>query len=672
MKRLTRWLLPLLFAGAAYGAFTDGLTADSKIAFGIDSWTSNAEYPANVGGANYVVWDTTGYFSQAADWAWKLCADVGWRNYRVFATGGQMVTGSTGASAAGYNFDDIVAWAPDVVFLLGGINDCAGATDGAENALATRVCDSLQAGITKFQNAGAKVCITELHGCSSYATFDQYADSSRAQANSWINALTENDDLVIHADQWLYDTLGTHANGIDSIGIASPYDSGDLIHLTQAANYQRGDSLWVNTLGSLSFAKAAQTYYVDIATGDDWENTGITSAAPLKTLQAALLRARSGDSIQMISGEYDNIVVDPAAWYRYTVFVLRRTGSSASPIHIYGNGSTFTNSHTDSTRYTCVTIPSDSSYYTFHDITFADYVYPFLHDGDRGLRYDGCSFDNMSSYGYYANDAVDLRFDDCSFHGGGPLVDGTSYVRLYGCDFTRDLTYANSTLLRIDDCDSVIVVDGTFYAKIDSQNNMVYISVTAPAGDDVYRFINCDFNADGVDGRALYIPNNLEGTLELKNSIFRNAAGYTFIARNTLTYDVDNNFLLGDLYNSGAVNIATWRTESGGANQWDYAPALSDTVRYGGERPTNDYAAYLGIPHSRQFCSIGITQYSEPTIPDRFATATNADSLVDYIGWIWSAGDTLRSTEWDKYIEPSSLTIEIDTGVAPRWRGGFN
>ena len=242
----------LLLAGQAWGAFTDGLTANSRIAFVGDSWTSITEFPKTVGGTNYATWDTSGYYCQSADWAWRLCADVGRRHYRVFATGGAQVRYNP--SGIWSYYDDVAAYDPDLVFLLGGINDAADAGSFTQaHQIAGQVTDTLQALIDRFQDDGAKVCILELHPCGNYnhykadqgiwLTWNCYKESTRVEINSWINQLTPSDNLLIHRDRWINDTLGTFSGcTLDSVVIKSQYDN-DQIHQNQTGNFARADSI---------------------------------------------------------------------------------------------------------------------------------------------------------------------------------------------------------------------------------------------------------------------------------------------------------------------------------------------------------------------------------------------------------------------------------------------
>ena len=653
MKMLSLLFL-LLTYGTSVGFSTADLTADSKVAFVGNSLVQGTSLPTALGSNDYAVWESTGYYSQTADWAWRLCYNVGWSNYRVFATSGQKVIGGANGGI-GIHEDytpDVVAWNPDIVFILAGINDAYAVTQiGESYTTALDVVSALTDMVSQLQAVGAKVVIVTLHGIASFATWNASTDSCRVAINTGISEIGLSDDFAVHTDYFLHDSTGTYWPNTDppleKINLQAAYDNGDHLHLNKLGYYRRADTLWVNTLESLTFGTGGRTFYINPETGHDWLNTGTTAAAPFRTLQCGLNHAGAGDIIEMATGEYDMNTDMEDSWYLYRAIRMIRTGSSADPIQINGNGSTFTNiipiEYDD--RYVANSYYSlDSTYVTFSDISFIDYTYAFDFDDERGLR-----------------------FDDCTFLGSGIQLDGTSYVSLNGCQFSRDSTYATGKLLRIDDCDSLIVVGCNFDCRISSQNDVVYWGVNAPGTGDVYRFINCEFIADGVDARPLYMANNLTGTLEIRNSILSNPAGYAFVLKNTLTYDADVNFLRGTLSNSGTVSIASWCSTTGGANQWLYMPNLSDTLRYGGVTDAT-YGSHVDRPEEHKWVSIGTTQYAVPSVTDRFALLQDADSLLVQLPWVWSLGDTIRYllSEIDDYYEIADylasdpqLTIEV-------------
>ena len=695
MKRLTRWLLPLLFAGAAYAAFTDSLTVDGKYAFIGDSWTSNGERPFGIGGANYPQWADSGYATQSAEWVNRVTEKLGVRNYRIFATSGAEVTwDSTGIAQY---IPDVLAYEPDYAFILGGINDCSNidAADSLDGvAWAAVVVDSLESMITQLQDSGTRVCIMALHPCSEYdrtvndgIKWDGAKEVGRLAINKWITELTESDNLAIHTDFWLEDTIATsfYDIAVDCTAIVSDYDK-DGLHLNHLGNIRRGDSLWVNTLGSTTFTDPAVTFYVDWDTGHDWSNTGRSMASPWKTLQQALFRVRAGDRIEVFTDSVDNY-----SWKTNETFMeIFHRGYDGSPITIDCNGGIFTDpynadaykvlyhSSADSTYYTA---DSTSLFYIIENAVFRVGGTMAILKGTGDITFDGCTF---------TGDILDFQtaggtniVKNSTFWGGEIKTTGIMSLTVDNCEFystgTGDSLGASSIYLAntvgpvyitncVADIDSFTTTDHAFVEIYDGFD-----------GDILIANNETSFHVVGTspDNRSIYSWNTGDlSDLELKNNIFRSdAEEYTMLIRGYPASSATNFFYTpqaNPIYVGGAISLATWRTNTGEVNDWDYTPsATCDTVKYGGTIPTLDYS-YLVRDHSSDWCSIGATQYSPPTIPGRYATPTDSDSLVDNVGWTWTAGDTISVTEWDKFILPHVLTLQQDTGVPQLWQGGWN
>jgi lysophospholipase L1-like esterase len=692
MKRLITLLAALMFSVPAWGAFTDNLAVDAKYAFIGDSWTSNSERPRIVGGTNYPSWSDSGYFSQSAEWAYRVCQNMGVRDYRVFATSGAQVR-YDGTGIAQY-IPDVLTYKPDYAFIYGGINDCADApaTEDQEAdsiaalVIAGVVIDSLQSMIDQLHSIDTRVSITWLHPTSSYSNYKADIDDTlkwtmskeiaRNAINAWILSLTESNNLAIHTDFWLEDTGGTFdGTDVDSTVIDPTYNK-DNIHLNHLGNFTRGDSLWVNTLGSTTFTDSPVTFYVDWDTGHDWSNSGRTLASPYKTLQQALFRVRPGDRVEVLTDSVDNYF-----WHENETFAeIINHGYSNAPITLDFNGNLFSDPYDATSRKVFYHVLQDSTYYTT-DSTDINYViedaifFPQTSGAIYELGWGGLTVKNCTFYdeSVQLNNSSDNLIEDSFFYGFGVDIDADgNYVKIVDSYFERNATWNAGEQLRVSGCDSLVVIGSEFVASVGPTLYMFYQQDSTP-GDatDVYRFINSEFTAS-ADVACMWVDANLTGTMEIKNCVISNAAGYAAKVRDTFTYDVDNNFLLGNLYNSGNVSIATWRTATGGANQWDYSPtAVCDTLKYGGARHAV-YGADVGIPHSHDWCSIGATQYNAPTIPERFATPTDSDSLVDLIPWQWTAADTIRMTEWNGVILPHKLKLQMDMGVPAHWGGGWN
>lgn len=671
MKRTLLLVACLLLTSMAHGytggnAFTRGLTEASRVAFAGDSWVSVHEMPTSPGGANYALWESEDNLSQSADWAWKVCRDVGWRNYRVFATGGQSLHSSTGISVL--NTPDMVAWKPDITFILAGINSCGGADLDAANTQGLLLADSLQSMIDRLQAVGSKVVICELKGVSSCSGWSVEADCTRSVVNTWINGLTEDANLLVHSDSWLHDSTGTYwadsgTPGVEKINIASPYGNADGLHLLTKYQYWWGDSLWVNTLDSFTTdgAGVSQTYYVDVATGDDWENTGLTALTPLKTLSGALCRAGAGDSVSMVAGEYDLMTDSTSALFDNNAFSIMRTGSSAAPIYVDGNGSTFTCNYPDAEDdeagyylYGSEELGAhrwDSCHVVLHDLDFYDYYY--------ALRMD--------------SDGLDIHLDECGFYGSGINVGDGVFALSTSCIYQIDATYNTGRLNYIGSagCDSLVYIDTFFNMEAGTSGYCFYSYITAPADDAVFRFLNCHFYSPG-SMRFFQMSNDLTSVWEMDNCTMTCGSNYGIFLPGTLDFDCDNNFLDAAIYAGGILTLGEWITLSTGANQWDYLPAAgTDTLTYGGIAPTNDYAQYLDIPHTQTWCSIGtMTQADIPTIGVDYPRLADADSLL-YVP-TWAEGDVIiyqhdatiegiaqRDYEILRYVENGSDTLFI-------------
>ena len=684
MKRVTRWLLPLLMllpATVGFSAFTDDLTVSSKYAFIGDSWTSNSERPKTVGGSNYTTWADSGYYSQSAEWAYRLMQNIGARDYRVFATGGQQARSLTGMHL---NMADAIAYDPDIAFMLMGINDCADATDSTTAySVATTVIDSIDARVDQFHNIGSKVCLLWLHPCGNYWSYKAdiddtlrwsgYKEMARDSINTWIVGLTENDSFQVHTDFWLEDTLGQFtAVPIDCTVIeTSPDYNKDNIHLTQLGNFARGDSIWAYTMDSLSFTDSPKTFYLDFDNGDDWSNAGTSTSAPFATLQQALFRVRPGDRVEVLTDSVDNYFSNT----RETFAEIYNHGFEGSPITLDFNGNLFSDPYDANSRKvfyevwvdtSYYTLDSNQVYYTITDAVFKDITSDAINTlGWGGLTVDECTFYNED---WQLNNSDNCLVTNSTFYGGGLDIDvDGNYAKVVDSYFEHNQTYSDGRMFDISDLDSLILIGCTLLNNSGEQSSTIY---QGAAGDatDVYRIINCDITGD----RGIYFYSGASGTFEMKNTIAHNAGGDRVVsARTGLTIDADNNFLYGDLYIDGTKNIAQWRTATGGTEQWNYAPSLSDTIRYGGTRPTV-YADDVSIPHSSDWCSIGTDQYDVPEVPGRFATPADADSLITNLGWVWSASDTIFVTEWERFLVPHDLTLEYKTGVPQKWGGGWN
>jgi len=693
MKRLITLLAALMFSVPAWGAFTDNLAVDAKYAFIGDSWTSNSERPRIVGGTNYPSWSDSGYFSQSAEWAYRVCQNMGVRDYRVFATSGAQVR-YDGTGIAQY-IPDVLTYKPDYAFIYGGINDCADApaTEDQEAdsiaalVIAGVVIDSLQSMIDQLHSIDTRVSITWLHPTSSYSNYKADIDDTlkwtmskeiaRNAINAWILSLTESNNLAIHTDFWLEDTGGTFdGTDVDSTVIDPTYNK-DNIHLNHLGNFARGDSLWVNTLGSTTFTDSPVTFYVDWDTGHDWSNSGRTLASPYKTLQQALFRVRPGDRVEVLTDSVDNYF-----WHENETFAeIINHGYSNAPITLDFNGNLFSDPYDATSRKVFYHVLHDSTYYTT-DSTDINYViedaifFPQTSGAIYELGWGGLTVKNCTFYdeSVQLNNSSDNLIEDSFFYGFGVDIDADgNYVKIVDCYFERNATWNAGEQIYISDLDSLVVIDCEFVNTEGTDYTSVYQQAT---GDtlDVYRFINCRFSGDGVnDITPLYFYGGTTVTLDLRNCILDNHPDErALMVRTGMPITADGNFFNGTIYHDGATSIGDWRTNTGGTEQWLYVPATAcDTLKYGGVRHAV-YGADVGIPHSHDWCSIGATQYNAPTIPERFATPTDSDSLVDLIPWQWTAADTIRMTEWNGVILPHKLKLQMDMGVPAHWGGGWN
>jgi len=712
MKHLISLLALLLIGGAAmvYGAFTDDLTVDSKIAFVGDSWTSNAEKPSGVGGVNYTYWSDSAYFSQSAEWAYRLCQNVGWRNYRVFATGGAQVR-HDGTGIAQY-MPDVIAYDPDLVVILAGINDCADASDYATaTSIGVTVVDSLQAMMDDAHAIDAKVAMLKLHPCCSFDAVGGSNDwtaameSTRVYINSWIvDSLTAGDSLLIHTDTWL-DSIAGQFDGtsIDSTVIKAAYNY-DEIHLNQLGNFYRGDSLWVNSFSSLTFTDAAQTFHVDWDDGHDWSNDGLSSAAPFKTLQQALFRVRPGDTVECTSDTVDIVTGNTNECFAEII----HHGRSGSQITLDFNGGAFENPHSAASRKPFYFVFKDSSYYTtdssqvyyvIQNATFRGNTYGSYMLGWGGVTFDGCSF--FDDY-LYLNASTEDTAKSCTFWAEAIKTSGACDAYVEECAFNSAVSESADSLASIvldlnHTAGPFLLLEST--ADIDSLTGSHYFMKLGDniAGDLLVLNNKILHNMTATTSYLVYVnsgANEANYAIELQNNILSQdySTCLMFILREYPSV-TGGNFMYAErndaYFADGAKTIAQWRTGTGEDNDWDYEPDLatpSDTIKYGGFVPS--YYDYAVRDHSSDWMSIYTTQYDYPTVPETFSTLKAADVLPRNISWKWSVGDTLGGTarsdqfsirngnlllEYIDYrVESDSLYIQCWIKWPSGWLGGLN
>jgi hypothetical protein len=272
---------------------------------------------------------------------------------------------------------------------------------------------------------------------------------------------------------------------------------------------------------------------------------------------------------------------------------------------------------------------------------------------------------------------------------GRPLVIQCQDVEIKDCKFSDDgggrQIYSSyqtpATSFHIHDC--LFEPSSSYTVEISSaepdsfrfNNNVIENSFTNPAIrlDDIGNFhiynnlflpqVNYVkaimlYDTTGGDKTTLYTYNNLmcsQDALVSATPFTYKTTGITFANWTTITSN----------WKAGNSN-GTMTTDNYMASPYTTINTCSDTVRWGGCQ-TESLPA-----RSHGWSSYGIGMSNAPTISGRFTTPTNADSLVDMLGWAWAAGDTIRVTDWDEWIEPHTLMLQMDVGRPDHWRGGFN